>query len=163
MVLFFSFFFPERESTLFVVLQVVNLTRYGHEVSEFLETAKGCLTEKLALIPTTKLMIEDRSLSLRDITIPQESLAIQLSWGKELAIILELLNKRWMTLDLLSILQEAQRTLPSIMTGSIPEISENELYGDDFQYPPHTFAIYENLSCLPRLHKDEQKSGQSDL
>ena len=115
--------------------------------------------EKLALIPTTKLIVED-FLEVGT-SIPPETLALRFSWGdkKALAIIQDLLNKRWMTLDLLSILQEAQRTL-LIKESSIPE---SAFYGDDFQCPRYTFPIYENLSCLPRLRKDEQKSESSDL
>ena len=114
--------------------------------------------EKLALIPTTKLIMDD--VIKKNTIIPQETLALRLSLKKkDLAIIQELLNKRWMTLDLLSILQEAQRTL-LIKESSIPE---SAFYGDDFQCPRYTFPIYENLSCLPRLRKDEQKSESSDL
>ena len=112
--------------------------------------------EKLALIPTTKLIVED-FLEV-DTNIPPETLAVRFSWGdkKALAIIQDLLNKRWMTLDLLSILQEAQRTLPI----KACFISENEFYLDNFQYPHNTFVIHENLSCLPRLRKDEQIQSQ---
>ena len=114
--------------------------------------------EKLALIPTTKLIMDD--VIKKNTIIPQETLALRLSLEKkDLAIIQELLNKRWMSLDLLSILQEAQRTL-LIKESSIPE---SAFYGDDFQYPRYTFPIYENLSCLPRLRKDEQKSESSYL
>ena len=126
--------------------------------TELVKTIRGCLKEKLLLIPTTKLIIEDGSGD--DTIIPQETLAVHLSGRKELglAMISELLNKRWMTLDLLSILQEAQRTLP--IKASF--ISENEFYRlDNFQFPPNTFVIHENLSCLPRLRKDEQKSESS--
>ena len=113
--------------------------------------------EKLALIPTTKLIMDD--VIKKNTIIPQETLALRLSLEKkDLAIIQELLNKRWMTLDLLSILQEAQRTL-LIKESSIPE---SAFYGHDLQYW-YTFPIYENLSCLPRLRKDEQKSESSDL
>ena len=79
---------------------------------EFVKSTRGCLMEKLALIPTTKLIVED-FLEV-DTNIPPETLAVRFSWGdkKALAIIQDLLNKRWMTLDLLSILQESQRTLP---------------------------------------------------
>ena len=126
---------------------------------EFVKTTQGCLMEKLALIPTTKLIVED-FLEV-DTKIPPETLALRFSWGdkKALAIIQDLLNKRWMTLDLLSILQEAQRTLPI----NANFISKNEFYRDNFQFYLYTFHIYENLSCLPRLCKDEQKSEASDL
>ena len=114
--------------------------------------------EKLALIPTTKLIMDD--VIKKNTIIPQETLALRLSLKKkDLAIIQELLNKRWMTLDLLSILQEAQRTLPIRSSFT----STNEFDEVSVEYPDYTFPIYENLSCLPRLHKDEQKSESSDL
>ena len=114
--------------------------------------------EKLALIPTTKLIMDD--VIKKNTIIPQETLALRLSLEKkDLAIIQELLNKRWMTLDLLSILQEAQRTLPIRSSFT----STNEFDEVSVEYPDYTFPIYENLSCLPRLHKDEQKSESSDL
>lgn len=115
--------------------------------------------EKLALIPTTKLIIDE--FHEKDSIFPQETLALRLIWtrGDTLAIIQELLNKRWMTLDLLSILQEAQRTSPIRSSFT----STNEFDEVSVQYPHDTFPIYENLSCLPRLHKDEQKSESSDL
>ena len=112
--------------------------------------------EKLTLIPTTKLIVED-FLEV-DTNIPPETLALRFSWGdkKALAIIQDLLNKRWMTLDLLSILQEAQRTLPI----NANFISKNEFYLDNSQFYRYTFHIYENLSYLPRLCKDQQSQRQ---
>ena len=132
---------------------------YGHEVEEFVKTAREYVNEKLALIPTTKLVIEDQDLyEGGKISIPQETLAVLLLWKKDaLAIIQELLNKRWMTLDLLSIFKEAQRTLP-IKLFSGEEFFDFQRY--DFR---RTFAIDENLSYIPRLHKDEQKPEPSDV
>ena len=151
------FFLLDRESTLFVVLHLMNFTAWSHEVIEFVKTTRGCLMEKLALIPrTTKLIVED--FLEADTNIPPETLALRFSWGdkKALAIIQDLLNKRWMTLDLLSILQEAQRTLPI----NANFISKNEFYLDNSQFYRYTFHIYENLSCLPRLCKDQQSQRQ---
>ena len=159
----YYFFFLDRESTLFVVLHLMTgstFQMYGHEVVEFVKTARGYVNEKLALIPTTKLIIEDHDpLCERGrISIPQETLAVLLLWKKDaLAIIQELLNKRWMTLDLLSILKEAQRTLP-IKLFSGEEFFDVQWY--DFN---NTFAIDENLSYTPRLQKDEQKPEPSDI
>ena len=114
--------------------------------------------ETLALIPTTKLIVDD--FREEDTIFPQETLALRLFWKwHALPVIQELLNKRWMTLDLLSILHEAQRTLPIKLSFT----STNEFDEVSVQYPHYTFPIYENLSCLPRLHKDEQKSESSDL
>ena len=113
------------------------------------------MNEKLALIPTAKLIIAD-FLKRGTISIPQETLAVRLSGRTELDLIQELLNKRWMTLDLLSVLKEAQRTLP------IKMFSEIEFCHPRYSYS-HTFAIHENLSYLPRLQKDEQKPESNDL
>ena len=132
---------------------------YGHEVVEFVKTARGYVNEKLALIPTTKLIMEDHCLlEGRKSSIPQETLAVLLLWKKDaLAIIQELLNKRWMTLDLLSILKEAQRTLP------IKLFSGDKFFYFQWYDFRRTFDIDENLSYIPRLHRDEQKPEPSDI
>ena len=118
------------------------------------------MNEKLALIPTAKLIIADilKGGTISIPRIPQETLAVRLSWRTDvdLAIIQELLNKRWMTLDLLSVFKEAQRTLP------IKMFSDGE-FCDPRYNCSHTFAIHENLSYLPRLQKDEQKPESNDL
>ena len=134
-----------------------NFTCWSDGVIEFATTTREFVNEKLALIPTAKLIIADL-LKGGTISIPQETLAVRLSWRTELdlAIIQELLNKRWMTLDLLSVLKEAQRTLP------IKMFSEREFCDPSYSYS-HTFAIHENLSYLPRLQKDEQKPESNDL
>lgn len=127
------------------------------DAEEFSKTARRCLTEKLALVQSPKLIIGDYAIEFSK-SIPQETLAVQV--GEDvLALILELLKKRWKTLDLLSVLREAQRTLPT-MRGSIPE---NEFYRGSFMYSSGTFSFTENLSCLPRLQKNEQNSEPSDL
>ena len=117
------------------------------------------MNEKLSLIPTTKLIIEDQNpFGGGKISIPQETLAVLLLWKEvSLALIHELLNKCWMTLDLLSILKDAQRTLP-IKLFSGKEFFDFQSY--DFR---RTFAIDENLSYIPRLHKDERKPEPSDI
>ena len=130
----------------------------GDKVMEFVTTTGGCLREKLLLIPSTKLIIGDYPRG--DTLITQETLAVYLSYKTEvdLEMISQLLNKRWMTLDLLSILKEVQRSLP--MKASF--FSENDFCRDNFEYPHDTIVIHENLSCLPTLGKDEQKSESSD-
>ena len=51
---------------------------------EFVKTTRGCLMEKLALIPTTKLIVED-FLEV-DTSIPPETLALRFSWGDKKAL-----------------------------------------------------------------------------
>ena len=152
------FFLLDRESTLFVVLHLVNHILWGYKGVEFVKTTRGCLKEKLLLIPSTKLILDDYPID--DTLITQETLAVHLCYKTkfDLEIISQLLNKRWMRLDLLSILKEVQRSLP--MKANF--FSENDFCRDNFEYPHDTFVIHENLSCLPRLGKDEQKSESSD-
>ena len=152
------FFLLDRESNLFVVLHLVNCIPRGYKGVEFVKTTRGCLKEKLLLIPSTKLIIDDYLTD--DTLITQETLAVHLSYKTkfDLEMISQLLNKRWMTLDLLSILKEVQRSLP--MKASF--FSENDFCRDNFEYPHDTIVIHENLSCLPTLGKDEQKSESSD-
>ena len=75
----FLFFFLDRESTLFVVLHLMNFTAWSHELTEFVKTTRGCLMEKLALIPTKKLIVED--FLEAGTNIPPETLALRFSWG----------------------------------------------------------------------------------
>lgn len=152
------FFLLDRESTLFVVLHLVNHILWGYKGVEFVKTTRGCLKEKLLLIPSTKLILDDYPID--DTLITQETLAVHLCYKTkfDLEMISQLLNKRWMRLDLLSILKEVQRSLP--MKANF--FSENDFCRDNFEYPHDTFVIHENLSCLPRLRKDEQKSETSD-
>ena len=74
------------------------------------------LTERLALIPSAKLVITDIGywLHLNTEVLPQKTLHVRINDRSKLALatILELLNKRWQTLDLISVFREVQRTLP---------------------------------------------------
>ena len=147
-----------------------------------------------------KLVIEDNDVLARgdNEVIPQESLMIWLDGRSEsdYATVVELLNKRWKTLDLISVFREAQRTLsvkrrtlnknpfnerlkqvpksypvnrfahynlayPSV---DFPPYQYVQRSGDSWNlYPWHSFVVDENLSCLPRLQKREQKSEPSEI
>ena len=72
------------------------------------------LSEKLTLIPNAKLVIVSGLERWKAEQLPRETFGIYYnSVGRELtmATLLELLNKRWQTLDLVSVMQELQRTL----------------------------------------------------
>ena len=60
-----------------------NFTCWSDGVIEFATTTREFVNEKLALIPTAKLIIADL-LKGGTISIPQETLAVRLSWRKEL-------------------------------------------------------------------------------
>lgn len=72
---------------------------------------RGCLREKLALIPETKLVITNSSLIVMEKEeIPRETLQLYLPRRIVLATLPELLNKRWQTMDLISVMLELKRT-----------------------------------------------------
>ena len=91
-----------------------NLVVYSHEIKEFSRTTQTYLTERLALIPSAKLVITDIGhwLHLNTEVLPQETLHVRINERGKLALatIFELLNKRWQTLDLISVFREVQRT-----------------------------------------------------
>ena len=76
-------------------------------------TIERCLREKLALISDTKLLITNNfSRFARKENILSETLEVHLSNKDQLTTLLELLTKRLETLDLISVMQELQRTFP---------------------------------------------------
>ena len=104
-------------------------------------TIERCLREKLALIPDTKLLITNNFFTFaREENILSETLEVYLSNKDELTTLLDLLTKRLETLDLISVMQELQRTFP-------PD-------DDGLRWPG--VRIRENLSCVPWLQKTEQ-------
>lgn len=86
------------------------------------------------LIPHTKLVIINGStgrLSLGN--LPPETLQVFLPERIGLGSMLELLNKRYKSLDLISVMLELKRT-----------------YSTPIWYSSHDFQVRENLSCLPK-------------
>lgn len=94
------------------------------------------MEKKLALIPGTKLVITINFPRLigRKESISSETLEVPLSGRGNVAAMLELLNKRLETLDLISVMLELER---------------NDLYVPFYQ-------IRENLSYVPKLQNKEQ-------
>ena len=142
----------DNECTLFVVLLKNNLVVDSHEIKEFSRTIQRYLTERLALIPSAKLVITDIGywLHLDTEVLPQETLHVRINERGKLALatIFELLNKRWQTLDLISVFREVQRTLPI-------KKAPQQYYQGNFQVSASVCDLLENLSCLPRLQKKE--------
>ena len=140
----FLSFFPDSESTLLVVIQSSNCYYF---VSECIEETQKFLAEKLSLIPNTKLVISDRW-HLRDedhVKMFQDTLHVQINGRGALSTMLEVLNKRWQTLDLISVCREIKRTLPV----------QHELFyqGDKSTLDYHGCQIVDILTCLPKLQK----------
>ena len=143
---------------MYVVLFMENLTIRYNEVRELLKRTRGCLREKFASIPNTKLIISSNTWSSwGDGNIPQETLEVRLGESERdliLGLIVELLDNRWQTLDLISVFREVQRTVSIKKTSQHQHFNGRFFWSDSRTY----FDIFENLSCLPKLQKTEQVS-----
>ena len=88
--------------------------------------------------------------------IPPETLQVYLRRQNGLGALLEHLNKRYKSLDLIAVMMELKRT---VLTPYYQH-TFNE-YDDDVGWSfsrreRGDVEIYENLSCLPKLQKMEQ-------
>ena len=140
--------FVGKASTLFVVL-IQNSLRLeqtsGAVLQQMIINIKRCLSEKLALIPDTKVVIANNMPPMRkERNISSETLEVYLSEKGVLTTLLQLLSKRLDTLDLISVMQELQRTVSR--TVSLYRHVEDV-------YTP--VQIRDNLSTVPRLQKTE--------
>ena len=145
--IYFSFFVG-KASTLFVVL-IQNSLRLeqtsGAVLQQMIINIKRCLSEKLALIPDTKVVIANNMPRMKKGNISSETLEVYLSEKGVLTTLLQLLSKRLDTLDLISVMQELQRTLS-------PTVSRHySIRYREFAYTP--VQIRDNLSSVPRLQK----------
>ena len=136
-----------EELSLYVIL-LDNVSM--HEPGENL-TAKiwRLVKEKLARIPDTKLVIcHDKLENLwAKSAIPRETLEVYFRGDSLLPTVLEHLEKRWQTLDLISVMQEVKRTLANLLAYR--------------RLPARVGAtVRENLSCIPRLQKVDKSLGK---
>ena len=136
-----SFFFSlGKASTIFVVLiHSPRLKRTGGAVlPQMIISIKRCLSEKLALIPDTKVVITNNMSPMgKEGNISSETLEVYLSEKEVLTTLLQLLSKRLDTLDLISVMEELQRTVTR-------------------KRSPYMYVhIRENLSSVPRLQETE--------
>ena len=142
--------FVGKASTLFVVL-IQNRLEWektgGAVLRQMIIRIKRCLSEKLALIPETKVVITNNMPPMREGNLSSETLEVYLSEKGVLTTLLQLLSKRLDTLDLISVMQELQRTLS-------PTVSRHySIRYREFAYTP--VQIRDNLSSVPRLQKTE--------
>ena len=134
--------------TLYVIL-LSNALMYGHSKNVITEIRR-LFREKLALIPDTKLVIVNNRLAnlWANNAIAREIIEVRYFLGDTLlATVLEHLEKRWQTLDLISVMQEVKRTLAS-------SHAQRRFPGEE------EITVHENLSCIPRLQKVDKSLGQ---
>ena len=144
--------FVGKASTLFIVL-IQNSLRLertrGAVLQQMIISINRCLSEKLALIPDTKVVITNNMPPIREGNISSETLEVYLSGKGVLTTLLQLLSKRLDTLDLISVMQELKRTVPR----TVPSYYSRLLGYSDFSHTP--VQIRDNLSSVPRLQKTE--------
>ena len=144
--------FVGKASTLFFVL-IQNSLRLertsGADLQQMIISLKRCLSEKLALIPDTKVVIANNMPPMREGNISSETLEVYLSEKGALTTLLQLLSKRLDTLDLISVMQELKRTV----SRTVPSYYSRRLGYSDFSLP--SVQIRDNLSSVPRLQKTE--------
>ena len=139
--------FVGKASTLFVVLIQSRLEweqTSGAVLRQMIIRIKRCLSEKLALIPETKVVITNNMPPMRKGNLSSETLEVYLSEKGVLTTLLQLLSKRLDTLDLISVMQELQRTFSRTVF--------RYRYLEDVDMP---VQIRDNLSSVPRLQKTE--------
>ena len=138
--------FVGKASTLFVVLiqNSLRLDRTGGAVlRQMIIRIKRCLSEKLALIPDTKVVIANNMPRMGKGNISSETLEVYLSGTGVLTALLQLLSKRLDALDLISVMQELQRTVS-------PTLPRHYRYHEDV-YPP--VQIRDNLSSVQNFRR----------
>ena len=144
--------FVGKASTLFFVL-IQNSLRLertsGAVLQQMIINIKRCFSEKLALIQETKVVITNNVPRMGEGNISSETLEVNLSGKVVLTTLLQLLSKRLDTLDLISVMQELQRTVSL----TVPTYFSRRLGYSDFSHTP--VQIRDNLSSVPRLQKTE--------
>ena len=142
--------FVGKASTLFIVLiqNSLRLERTGGAVLRpMIINIIRCLSEKLALIPETKVVITSNVPRMGEGNISSETLKVYLSGKGVLTTLLQLLSKRLDTLDLISAMQELQRTVSQ---------TDPRYYYSRYHEVDYTrVQIRDNLSSVPRLQKME--------
>ena len=141
--------FVGKASTLLIVLiqNSLRLERTGGAVlKQMFISIKRCLSEKLALIPETKVVITSNVPRMGEGNISSETLKVYLSGKGVLTTLLQLLSKRLDTLDLISVMQELQRTAPQ---------TDPRDYRRYYDVDYTQVQIRDNLSSVPRLQKME--------
>ena len=148
-------FLTDDKSTLFVAFRVLNSKRdtskRRYRGIGFLpksyrvdknsrDPVTGIMMEKLASFPTaTKLLVTPtwNTRPSKELGEIPESLHVEYRGGEEtLSSILEVLSKRWQTLDLISIMKEVQRTVSRYGGNKITKITDNLSTIPRFQSTP---------------------------
>ena len=112
---------------------------------------EGHVVEKLALIPDhTKLVVIPHSAGWKSIAEVPETLHVAYGDRKSVPVLtqmIEIFNKRWQTLDLISMMQELKRTAATVYR-------RHDMHAD-------IISIKDSLSTLPTFQKKEDEHSSS--
>ena len=142
---FFIIFFSAIEKFTCVVVFI------SSDPELYTEVLERHVVEKLALIPDrTKLVVVPHP-GWKSIAEVPETLHVVYRYDQRVPVLtrmIEIFNKRWQTLDLISMMQELQR--------AILRPSRSRYYMDPHIYL-HTFIKVDSLSSLPKFQKKEDE------
>ena len=129
---------------MYIILQNISMIVQIY-CEDLMAEMKRLFAEKLALIPDTKIVITYDCLERLCVNNANvcETLEVYFTRESVLATMLEHLEKRWQTLDLISVMQEVNRTL-----------AHHRFSGRE------NVTVLENLSCIPRLQKVDKSLEQ---
>ena len=146
----------DLKSTLFVVFDGYSgiFSRYA-EIDQINDEKIGdCLTKMLGVIPDArKVLISCFPTNPFD-ELPNTLLVVYKDWhdrSRFVATLLEILSKRWQTLDIISVMQEVQRNMFAIQHRNSVDVYI-EYYYDN------RVIIKDSLCSIPRLQKTDETS-----
>lgn len=134
----------QDQFTLFVVMDCSDLCKF----SDTSEVVENCLAEKLALLPSKTKCVFGRAAWDRLEQVP-ELLQVRYNClgGHFVVLVDEVINKRWQTLDLISMIKEIERNLVWKNPGLGPI---------DFHFDFRGWLkIKDKLSSVPKFHKKQ--------
>lgn len=149
------------QSTLFVVFDVYSgiFSRYAGIVQIFNEKILEGLTKMLAVIPDARKVVIS---CLPPNTFDERSNTLHVVYkdlydkSRFVATLLEILSKRWQTLDIISVMQEVQRNMFAIQhRNSADDYSK---YSGRYYQRDNPVIIKDSLCSIPRLQKTDETS-----
>ena len=131
----------DAKSTLFAVFEICHGTGNVHD-----ESIGECVTKLLGIIPDAAKIVIIAGSHLNQVGEISEALHVMYRTRSDAFVssVLEVLSKRWKTLDLVSMMQEVQRNV---------NFKKNRWYWEETKY---MVEIKDTLSNIPRLQKTEE-------
>ena len=150
----------DLKSTLFVVFDGYSgyFTQYADKIND--EKIGDCLTKMLGVIPDArKVLISCFPTNPFD-ELPNTLLVVYKGWhdrSRFVPTLLEILSKRWQTLDIISVMKEVQRNMFATRHRNSAD-DYNEYYHGKYYHHDNQVIIKDSLCSIPRLQKTDETS-----